>query len=94
MKAYYIHWNYSSSSNDTLFYMGKDDDRLFHSEMNASACARIELERIESERMQLETLYKDLFGAHMNPEKRIRVFDMANRPDSYSILSKEIIFED
>lgn len=35
MKAYYIHWYYPSSADDSLYYGGTDDEKLFHHKENA-----------------------------------------------------------
>lgn len=105
MKAYYIHWNYGSSADDQLFYGGEDDSRLFHHKENAIKCADISLESFRKysdydEYCAIVSKSKgEWYDGHcpyLTPEEEdyYHNFYSPDVPDSYTILERDIVFED
>lgn len=105
MKAYYIHWNYSASADDQLYYSGEDDRRLFHHEENAIKKA----EEIMAEIQKDADRHKELcnkargkwYGGHcpyLSEEENIEYYKLrytlSESPVSYIIYMRDITFED
>ena len=99
MIAYYIHWHYPSTADNELFYGGKDDDKLFHHKENAEKYAKDKMYEWNkaSARFDYLGIQDDDFGLTPREREEYRrlcsLFD-GDLPDDYTILHKEIKFED
>ena len=99
MIAYYVHWHYPSTADNELFYGGKDDDKLFHHRENAETYAKNKIDEWDkaSTRFDYLGVQDDDFGLTPREREEYRrlcsLFD-GDLPDDYTILHKEIKFED
>lgn len=99
MKAYYIHWNYSSYADETLCYSGKDDNHLFHHKENAEEFAKNKLAEIFYKVKRGNELIKKSYSVQLTDEEDEELdnlFDYVrnDNPESYIILERDIVFED
>lgn len=99
MKAYYIHWNYPISADETLCYSGKDDTHLFHHKENAEEFAKNKLAEISEKVKRGNELIEKSYSVHLTDEEDEELdnlFDYVrnDNPESYIILEREIVFED
>ena len=106
MKAYYIHWNYSASADDQLYYSGEDDKRLFHHKENAINTAQEYLADLQEKIGRFAELRDkaegEWYGEHspnLSPEEEEEYIKLAwyyynDTPVSYTICERIIAFED
>ena len=99
MIAYYVHWIYSSTADDELFYGGLDDDKLFHEEENAISYAKKELKQYQENEKRFYELDEKDENEGLSPEEleewtKLAVFSYSDMPCDYGIRKREIKFED
>ena len=99
MIAYYVHWIYPSTANDKLFYVGLDDDKLFHKEENAIVYAKKELKQCQQNERRFYELDEKDENEGLNPKEleewtELAVFSYSDIPCDYGIRKREIKFED
>ena len=97
MKAYYIHWSYPTTADDSLYYGGDDDYRLFHHKENAEKIAKESVEHY----VEKQKLLGELFAKHMahetTPEEDEEYYELicyGDTPNGYTICERDIKFED
>lgn len=99
MKAYYIHWNYPPSADNTLYHNGKDDEHLFHNRDNAEEFAKNKLAEISKNIDKAEYLIDKHYNSIILDEEEKELNNLIaylcnDNPDSYSICKRDIVFED
>ena len=97
MIAYYIHWSYPSSADDSLYYGGDDDSRLFHHKENAEALAK----KLMNYYQKQHNRWQELFHKHLAHETTIQEDEeyysiqcYSDLPNNYTICERDIHFED
>lgn len=97
MIAYYIHWSYPPSADDSLFYSGDDDNRLFHHKENAEKLAQDLMNHYQ----KMYGRWLELFHKHLahetTPEEDKEYYNMqccGDLPNNYTICERDIHFED
>lgn len=99
MKVYYIHWDFDSSADTKLYFMGKVDNHLFHHKENAEAFAKNRLEEITNKVKRGEELVDKLYNEGLTNEEYEELHKLHNHvyddnPTAYLICDREIVFED
>lgn len=102
MKAYYIHWNYSSSADDSLYYGGQDDDKLFHHKENAEKYMEEKLKDFFGVKGRAEILFNKEKNGTITKEESKELkelceslwYEFADSPCEGVVCERDIIFED
>ena len=97
MKAYYIHWSYPTTADDSLYYDGDDDYRLFHHKENAEKIAKESVEHYVEKQKRLGELFAKHMAHETTPEEDKEYYDLimySNTPNGYTICERDIVFED
>lgn len=102
MKAYYIHWNYPASADDSLYYSGSDDEKFFHKEENAKKYMEEKLKDFFGVKARSEFLFNKEKSGTLTKEENKELQELcenlwyvyADSPCSGTVCEREIIFED
>lgn len=97
MKAYYIHWTYPTTADDSLYYGGDDDDKLFHHRENAEKRAKELIDYYAGKQQCLNELFAKHMAHETTTQEDEEYYDMigySDTPNGYSILERDIVFED
>ena len=96
MKAYYIKWIYPTTADDSLFYGGMTDDKLFHNKVNAIAYAKNYLKDILDKQNKATALYDKIYNDEelTDEERDLSVYLFGDYPSDYIVMKRDIVFED
>ena len=97
MIAYYIHWSYPTTADDSLYYGGDDDDRLFHHKENAEKIAKESVKHWDEKKIRLGELSIKYWTHKTTPEEEKEYYEMigyGDTPNGYTICERDIKFED
>ena len=99
MIAYYIHWNYPPTADNSNFYAGRDDDKLFHHKENAEKYAKDKINEWNDNSRRFDYLCNKEEGYGLSPEEQEEYDKLApivygDIPDDYIIRERDIKFED
>lgn len=96
MIAYYIKWVYPATADDSLFYGGMTDDKLFHHKENAIAYAKNYLKDILDKQNKATTLYDKISNGEelTDEENDLSRYLFGDYPFDYIVKKRDIVFED
>lgn len=102
MKAYYIHWDYPTTADDTLYYSGTDDKKLFHHKENAQKYMEEELKDYLEVKGKVKILLDKQESGIITKEENNELQELvhtllhfySDSPCTGTVCEREIIFED
>lgn len=97
MKAYYIHWSYPTTADDSLYYGGDNDDKLFHHKENAEKRAKELIDYYAGKQQRLNELFAKHMAHETTPEEDQEYYELmcyCDTPNGYTICERDITFED